>query len=299
MRSPSLPGIALLAEVGMSFVETICPTISPDNYNDISKFITNYLNDTITFEACRSHVFSKIHQDMPVTRLRDILSVPDEPLPYHGDPNSDEGPLTLRRRTRPWTSAEDHRLLAGVLRYGMDNWQQIAAFVGSGRNRAQCSQRWARGLNPRISKRSWTPEEDQRLRELVTQYGEKAWARIAATLGNRSDVQCRYHYRQAELGKTGNMPLMRKSNLTTSTSVFSQVRAVETPEPSKEESPIELAQSRPFLSSAMVLPQPLITDRMTQRFRQSAAIEFQPQHRQGGVVGCDPDSLNSFLRSFQ
>lgn len=97
---------------------------------------------------------------------------------------------------RTWSSYEDVRLLAGIYRYGIDNWAPISKFVGNGRTRAQCAQRWARGLNPRICKDTWDPSEDMRLMQLVQQYGDKSWTRIAASLGNRSDVQCRYHYHQ-------------------------------------------------------------------------------------------------------
>jgi hypothetical protein len=295
MTSPSLPGFALIAEIGMSYVETISPTISRDDYNEISASLIQYLHGTITFDACRSLVSSKIHRDTPVVRLQEILSLPDDPLSYRADPTPDESGLSLRRRTRPWTSAEDQRLLGGVLRFGTDNWQQIAAYVGSGRNRAQCSQRWVRGLNPRISKRGWTREEDERLCELVARYGEKAWARIAAVLGNRSDVQCRYRYRQAGLGKVAQLPLLRKSNLTATSCVLGGMGggAVGAGPMAEGEMTMKMEESRPYLSSVLLMP------RATIHCTQTGAIVPQQQRRKEAVVGADPDSLASFLRSFQ
>jgi hypothetical protein len=95
---------------------------------------------------------------------------------------------------RSWTSAEDLRLLSGILRFGIEDWSQIAAFVGSGRSKSQCHQRWTRGLDPRIIKATWTPQQDELLLMLVALYGQKGWTRISIGLGNRCDVQCRYRY---------------------------------------------------------------------------------------------------------
>ena len=38
--------------------------------------------------------------------------------------------------------------------------------------------------------------EDVKLIQLVRQYGDKSWTKISNAMGNRSDVQCRYHYIQ-------------------------------------------------------------------------------------------------------
>jgi hypothetical protein len=76
----------------------------------------------------------------------------------------------------------------------LDNWAAVAEFVGNRRTRPQCSQRWLRGLDPRISRVLWTQEEEQKLSDLVRQHGNHAWMKIAAELGSRSDSQCRYHY---------------------------------------------------------------------------------------------------------
>jgi hypothetical protein len=95
---------------------------------------------------------------------------------------------------RSWTGAEDLRLLSGILRSGIDDWSRIAAFVGSGRSKSQCHQRWTRGLDPRIIKETWTPQQDELLLMLVALYGQKGWTRISIGLGNRCDVQCRYRY---------------------------------------------------------------------------------------------------------
>ena len=98
---------------------------------------------------------------------------------------------------------EDQRLLAGVWKFGLNNWPLVARFVGNGRTRNQCSQRWNRGLNPVLFKGPWTEEEDEKLVALVKEFGEKSWKRIASVLGNRSDVQCRYHFQQIQKKEDG------------------------------------------------------------------------------------------------
>jgi hypothetical protein len=105
----------------------------------------------------------------------------------------------MRNKTRGWTIDEDNRLFAGIRRYGLESaWSTVAEFVGNGRTRSQCSQRWIRVLDPRISRSDWTDDEDRRLRDLVEVHGEKAWMKVGSLMGDRSDVQCRYRYLQLQ-----------------------------------------------------------------------------------------------------
>ena len=99
-----------------------------------------------------------------------------------------------RRKSKPWTMDEDQRLTDAVNANGTNNWGNVAAIVGNGRTRAQCSQRWNRVINPKISKANWTPEEEEKLIKIVQTYGTKQWTRVANEMGNRCDVQCRFKY---------------------------------------------------------------------------------------------------------
>lgn len=137
----------------------------------------------------------------PVQRVAEILSVDEKPLPATNEkffPTMHPGMrhANPRKKARAWTEKEDTRLLAAINKFGLDSWLEVTDFVGSGRTRAQCSQRWFRGLDPRISKYLWTREEEERLVELVKQFGDHSWTKVANALGNRSDAQCRYHYYQ-------------------------------------------------------------------------------------------------------
>jgi hypothetical protein len=156
--------------------------------------MTDYINGVIDLGAARAFFEAHVHDATPIDRLREILSVCEDPLPPCAVGKGDGH----RQKTRPWSGLEDVRLLAAIHRQGLDNWSGVASFVGSSRTRSQCSQRWLRGLDPRISRTQWTLEEDAALVRLVETYGEKSWIRVSQGIGTRSDVQCRYRYKQIE-----------------------------------------------------------------------------------------------------
>ncbi|KAH0795969.1 Myb-like DNA-binding domain containing protein [Histomonas meleagridis] len=142
--------------------------------NEVAKLLIKYIGTT-----------------QPLDRIVAILNTPDTPLPVQA--NSSQ-----RKKTKPWSNIEDTRLLAAIHKFGTDNWVTIAKFVGNGRTRAQCAQRWYRSLDPKISKNEWSPEEEAKLIHLIKVCQNKPWSFIAAYMGNRSDVQCRYHFLQMQ-----------------------------------------------------------------------------------------------------
>jgi hypothetical protein len=160
--------------------------------------LIRYLARLISYHDCISYLGPILGTTQPIDRLEAILCTPQSPLPPFG-----YGPPWTHAsssKTRPWSSYEDQRLLAGIHRFGFVSWDAIAQFVGNGRTKAQCSQRWSRGLDPKICKEHWDNEQDEKLIELVARYGEKSWTSIAIEIGNRCDVQCRYRYKQLEKG---------------------------------------------------------------------------------------------------
>jgi hypothetical protein len=162
----------------------------------VAAHISEFLNGSISFEQARDLLMTKVGSSAAIERLQAILTVPPDPLP---DPPAGR-PMAPgnRRKTSSWTHEEDIRLLAGIHLYGLEKWPMVAQFVGNGRSRAQCSQRWIRGLDPRITKTHWSPDDDRKLIALVSQHGEKSWMKVSLEMGNRSDVQCRYRYRQIQ-----------------------------------------------------------------------------------------------------
>ena len=245
MSSDGPLGRDVLVEVGMSYVEGMMPSIDPKDYDRLSATLTKFLDGKLRF-ADASRVFIQLTgRDEPLTRVSEITKISDDLIPYNEEEQGDEN--RNRKKTRTWSAYEDQRLVAGVYKYGLDNWPMVAAFVGNGRTRAQCTQRWARGLNPKICKKHWTPAEDEQLKRLVQAYGEKAWTKIAAALGNRSDVQCRYHYRQLVKGDEipGTfMALGRQAPLAQSATAF------------------YTSQFRPVISQPMCLVPPMVVQRM-------------------------------------
>jgi hypothetical protein len=89
-------------------------------------------------------------------------------------------------------------LLAAIHRFGLQDWQSVSLFVGNGRSKAQCSQRWLRGLDPKISKFQWSEQQDAKLLQLIAVHGEKNWTKVSTDLGNRCDIQCRYRFKQLQ-----------------------------------------------------------------------------------------------------
>ncbi len=91
-----------------------------------------------------------------------------------------------------WTEEEDEQLKNLVTQHG-ENWTKIAKEI-SGRTNRQCRQRYKNTLKPAIKHEKWTEEEDQQLKNLVAQHGEK-WTKIAKKMPGRTDTQCRQRYK--------------------------------------------------------------------------------------------------------
>jgi hypothetical protein len=144
-------------------------------------------------------LLAAIGTTVPLDRVLAVLQVP-EVSPTAGPrlPDFDDDAPNARQKPRQWSQAEDNRLIAAVHRLGPESWWSIAQFVGGGRTRAQCAQRWFRGLDPRLSREDWSFAEEEQLLTLVAEHGSKKWTTIASQIGNRSDVQCRYHFLQLQ-----------------------------------------------------------------------------------------------------
>ncbi|OHS95348.1 Myb-like DNA-binding domain containing protein [Tritrichomonas foetus] len=92
-------------------------------------------------------------------------------------------------RKSMWTPAEDQLLLQAVDKHGTSNWCVISAEV-VGRTGKQCRERWAGILNPDLAKQPWTAEEDEQLKMLHAQFGNK-WSMIANRMKGRSTISLR------------------------------------------------------------------------------------------------------------
>ncbi|KAK2154147.1 hypothetical protein LSH36_275g02011 [Paralvinella palmiformis] len=89
-----------------------------------------------------------------------------------------------------WTKDEDEKLKNVVDAVGVHNWAVIANYFPD-RSDVQCQHRWQKVLNPELIKGPWTKEEDDKVLQLVQQYGPKRWTIISKHLKGRTGKQCR------------------------------------------------------------------------------------------------------------
>jgi len=183
---------AILQDIGLSEINLFSNKLHSDNIEKSKEILRKYLQKEIDKESALNSMKHYIGSTAPIDKIIDISNVSDAPLQNFVDSPIQEG--NGKKKIRQWTPDEDLRLLAGIVRFGCENWARIASFVGNCRTRSQCSQRWARTLDPQISKLRWTDDENNKLIQLVQNPVHASWREIARQIGNRSDVQCRYQF---------------------------------------------------------------------------------------------------------
>lgn len=99
-----------------------------------------------------------------------------------------------------WSPEEDMRLAEIVPKVGVHSWVEIAGMLtiamnknhgqdlhGPQRSCKQCRQRWTNFLDPSVRHTQWTKEEDEKIMEMVKQFGHK-WSDISRQLNGRSEL---------------------------------------------------------------------------------------------------------------
>ncbi|OHT06987.1 Myb-like DNA-binding domain containing protein [Tritrichomonas foetus] len=100
---------------------------------------------------------------------------------------------TKTSKTTKWTKVED-MLLQSLKENPVASWEEISQHFPT-KTQHQLIERWDKVLNPNITKKVWTKEEDEIIVKFVEQYGTKNWTRLAVSLPGRVGKQCRERWR--------------------------------------------------------------------------------------------------------
>lgn len=89
-----------------------------------------------------------------------------------------------------WSISEDELLTKLVAESRGVSWNELTHHF-KGKTTQQILERWAKVLDPKLTKGSWTRHEDETIINFVREHGTKSWTKLACLLPGRIGKQCR------------------------------------------------------------------------------------------------------------
>jgi hypothetical protein len=172
---------------GTKFIYTGSGPPGPDDNRkegDERKIYSKEMRTGIRHTELRQATSDPDHMDSTPQQLsrRSPMAVPSE-----------LAPPKRRRRSRPFTRAEDTAIVRGRLGVRSKTWDEIAECLYR-RTGRECRRRWFNHLSSELIPEPWTPEEDRLLVDKINEMGPR-WGLIAPSFDERSttDLRNRWH----------------------------------------------------------------------------------------------------------